>query len=85
MGDADTRLVDLVARLGEHMTARGGRGRLRGTPLLEMVDAWRDAVLDHVVLLWEVSRMDGRWRELSLLGVGVRKGGGGRSREVPAS
>ena len=41
-------------------------------------------MIDHVALLWEVSGDDGRWRALNLLGLGVRKGGAGRSRAVPA-
>ena len=83
--DGDTRLSDLVRRVGAHLEGRGGHPGVRHRGMdFHALEAWRDAVVDHVALLWEVSGDDGRWRALNILGLGLRKSDGGRARQVPA-
>ena len=86
IGDGDMRLSACVRRAGEYLLRmRDSSARRKLEKATGGVDAWRDAVTDHVALLWEISDEDARWGKLNLLGLGVRKGRLGRAREVPAA
>ena len=86
IGDGDMRLCACVRRAGECLSDMNRRRARRALEKARSAaDAWRDAVTDHVALLWETSDEDVRWGKLNLLGLGVRKGLKGRAREVPAA
>ena len=85
MGDGNTPIVDIIKAAGEDLAARGGKALKKATAQVQRLDAWRTAVVEHVAMLWECSHSDARWRELSVLGLGVRKGVHGRARLLPSA